>query len=121
MRTAVLIDGGFFLKRYHRLAGSQPPVRAAKRLHWMCLEHLKLGVASGSPPNDLYRIFYYDCPPLDKKAHNPVTKKAIDFSQTPLAAWRLQFLEELKKLRKVAIRLGYLNDRQGRWTLHKNT
>jgi uncharacterized LabA/DUF88 family protein len=64
----------------------------------------------------LYRIFYYDCPPLTNKAHNPITRDAIDFSHTPMADWRLRFFEELKRLRKVALRLGYLNERSARWT-----
>ena len=121
MATAFLIDGGFFLKRYHRLQDSKTPREAAQALHRMCRDHL---TDKSHDPNSkprrrrqLYRIFYYDCPPLTKKAHNPVTKQPIDFSQTPLAAWRLQFFEELKKLRKVALRLGYLNERSGHWTL----
>ncbi len=119
MRTAFLIDGGFFLKRYHRLQGSKLPPEAAKALHRMCREHLMdkpRGPSSARRRiSHLYRIFYYDCPPLTKKAHNPVTGQPIDFSQTPLAKWRLQFFEELKKLRKVALRLGYLNERSAHW------
>lgn len=34
-----------------------------------------------------------------------------------MAKWRLAFFEELKKSRKVALRLGYLNERSGRWIL----
>ena len=119
MATAFLIDGGFFLKRYHRLQGSKTPREAAQALHRMCRDHL---TEKSRDPNtkpqrrrQLYRIFYYDCPPLTKKAHNPVTGQPIDFSKTRLAAWRLQFFEELKKLRKVALRLGYLNDRSAYW------
>jgi len=121
MRPAFLIDGGFFLKRYHRLQGSRTPSEAAHALHRMCLDHLT-GRTQGPNPrvrrlSHLYRIFYYDCPPLTKKAHNPITGRAVDFSRTPLAGWRLQFFEELKKLRKVALRLGYLNERSGYWGL----
>lgn len=123
MRTAFLIDGGFFLRRYYRLVGSKTPEAAAKGLHDMCCQHLYPKKRTNPDPNEpttkrrseLYRIFYYDCPPLSKKAHNPVTGKAIDFSTTPLYAWRLRFLDELKKLRKVALRLGYLDD--GYWIL----
>ncbi len=121
MRTAFLVDGGFFLNRYSRLLGSQTPEEVAKGLHRMCLKHLTVpGRDSSAEPRrrgHLYRIFYYDCPPLLSKAHNPITKRPIDFSQTPLAAWRLHFFEELKKLRKVALRLGYLNERSAVWTL----
>ena len=56
----------------------------------------------------LYRIFYYDCHPLLKKAHNPVNNKSVDFSQSEQAKFRIEFFEELKKKRKVALRLGYL-------------
>ncbi len=113
MPTAVLIDGGFFLHQYHGLRGSVPPKMAARDLHRMCLEHLR----QQKSRRRLYRIFFYDCPPLSKKAHNPVSGRAIDFSQTPTATWRLAFHDELRKLRKVALRLGYLNDRSGHWEI----
>lgn len=118
MRTAILIDGGFFLPRFRTLRGSQNPRAAARTLHWMCWEHLR---KEGRKRDQLYRIFYYDCPPLVKKVHNPLTGKLIDFSKTPLAQWRSSFFEELKKLRKVALRLGYLNERGGHWTLRPDT
>jgi len=37
------------------------------------------------------------CPPLLKKAHNPITGKAIDFSKSPEAIFRLKFYDEFKK------------------------
>jgi uncharacterized LabA/DUF88 family protein len=114
MRTAFLVDGGFFLRRYHRLQGSRPPREAARALHWMCLEHLR---KVSRHKDNLYRIFYYDCPPLTKKAHNPLTGNAVDFAKTPMAEWRLNFFEELKRRRKVALRLGYLNEHSGGWTV----
>lgn len=121
MRTACLIDGGFFLKRLHRLSGETTPHETAEALHRMCQLHLCARRTKASEPRkriaELYRIFYYDCPPLLKKAHNPVSKRAIDFSKTSVAEWRLQFLEELKRLRKVALRLGYLNEESAEWSL----
>lgn len=83
-------------------------------MHWMCLEHLR---KANRRRHHLYRIFYYDCPPLTKKAHNPLTGKAVDFATTRMATWRLSFFEELKRLRKVALRLGYLNERSAGWSL----
>jgi len=112
MPTAILIDGGFFLRRYRYLRGNSPPQTVAHDLHWMCRQHLK---QERSGRKKLYRIFFYDCPPLSKKAHNPISGKAIDFSKTPTAQWRLAFHDELRKLRKMALRLGYLNERSGHW------
>lgn len=67
----------------------------------MCSNHVE--------ENDyLYRIFYYDCLPLQKKAHNPISKESVDFSKSDAAKFRLEFFEQLKKKRKIALRLGYL-------------
>ena len=66
--------------------------------------------------NILYRIFYYDCIPLGKKAHNPVTHKAIDFSKTDEYKFRMELIEALKKKRKVALRMGTLKD-NNEWML----
>ena len=116
MPTAVLVDGGFFLRRYRFLRGSKAPYEVAKQLHWMCMKHMEQG-KNEPHRRSLYRIFFYDCPPLVKKAHNPLTGKAIDFGKTPTALWRRAFHNELKKLRKVALRLGYLNENSGNWVV----
>jgi uncharacterized LabA/DUF88 family protein len=114
MPTAVLFDGDFFLRRYRYLKGSATPKQVANDLHRMAREHLR---QEKRQPSDLYRIFFYDCPPLTHKVHNPVSQRAIDFSKTPTAVWRMALHEELRKLRKVALRLGYLNHRTGNWRL----
>lgn len=116
MRTAFLVDGSFFLYRHRRLKGNASPREVARGLHAMCLSHLR---RLGRPKHALYRIFYYDCPPLTKKAHNPIDGKAIDFAKTPVARWRTDFFAELRKLRKVAVRLGYLDASNSRWVLKK--
>mgnify|MGYP003472309322 FL=1 len=54
--------------------------------------------------------------PFAKKMHNPITKKAVDFSQTDEYKFRINLFEELKKKRKVALRLGALKDR-GEWCI----
>ncbi len=79
----------------------------------MCIKHLYHRKGEKS---DLYRIFYYDCLPYDKKQHNPLTGKAIDFSKTDTHKFQLAFFEELRKKRKVALHLGILED-GNRWTI----
>ncbi len=115
MRTAILVDGDFFLHRFRRLQGGLSPSTTAQELHRMCRRHLA-SRNPDEPKRDLYRIFYYDCPPLMKKMHHPLTHKAIDYSKTDTARWRLEFFEQLKTLRKVALRLGDLSDAQT-WAL----
>ncbi|MBA7493395.1 hypothetical protein ES702_03953 [subsurface metagenome] len=109
MRTAILVDGAFFLKRYRCLYKNKKefnpydPVKVAKDLYTLAHKHVE---------NEyLYRILYYDCMPFSKKAHNPITSKAIDFAKSNVAKFKLGFYEELKKKRKVALRLGEVKDR----------
>jgi uncharacterized LabA/DUF88 family protein len=108
-RVAVLVDLGFFLPRYHRLIerpGEPPhtPKEVAKALWLTAIAHL-------DPRTDeLYRIFVYDCRPLEKKVHSPITGRALDFKKASTYAFRVALHHELVCLRKVALRLGELHD-----------
>lgn len=113
--VAVLVDGEYFLKRYFTLIDKQrthTPEQVARNLWEMAIRHVGKG-------NRLYRIFYYDCLPIDKKIHNPITKRAIDFKKTPQYKFRMEFFEELKKKRNLALRFGFIKD-SGNWSLRKN-
>lgn len=117
-RTAILVDGGFFLKRYRSINKIKiaDPIKTANDLWQMCLSHL---TQAKGEEYDLYRIFYYDCLPYSKKQHNPITGKSIDFSKTDQYKFQLQFFDELRKKRKIALRLGVLEDRN-RWIIKPN-
>lgn len=110
MATAILVDGGYFIKRYRKVAPPEThynPKLVAHDVFTWSLKHLE---NKDGTRRDLYRIFFYDCAPLSKKAHNPISKKAIDFSTTREASFRCEFHSQLKKQRKVALRLGRLSD-----------
>lgn len=110
-RTAVMVDGGFFRKRFIDTFGPLPadPKILANKLYEMAMKH------AGGPDN-LYRIFYYDCPPLGKKTTNPVSGNTVNFASSPQALYINAYIEELKRKRKVALRLGYLID-HGSWKM----
>lgn len=112
IKIAVLIDGGFFVKRFNTLFNKDRKLtgeQVADFLYSMAHSHV-------SKRNILYRIFYYDCLPLGKKAHNPISKKAVDFSKTPEYKFRMELMDALKKKRKVALRVGTLKD-NGHWEI----
>ncbi|MDI3528011.1 MAG: hypothetical protein PWR03_2195 [Tenuifilum sp.] len=113
-KTAILVDGAFFIKRYRTLYKIKKldPKETATFLWEMCLKHL----SQKDETYDLYRIFYYDCLPYSKKQHNPITGKSLDFSKTEQYKFQMDFFNELKKKRKVALRLGVLEDRN-RWII----
>ena len=115
-KTAVLVDGAFFLHRSRTLHGAQSPEATASAVTKIAEAHLD---ASGRPPAALYRIFFYDCPPLTHGLHNPVDKRAIDLGRSPVAAFRHALHDELRTRRKVALRLGYLDRSNVRWVFRE--
>jgi uncharacterized LabA/DUF88 family protein len=127
MPTAILIDGAYFIKRFRAIEphNAYNSRRAADYAFRCSLAHLidaprpKPGSQArreSRPKKDLYRIFFYDCPPLDKKLQNPITKKAVDFSKSKEAVFRLELHDHLREKRKVALRLGHLST-DTPWTL----
>ena len=113
-KTAILVDGGFYRRRAQILFGDKPAADRANELIEYCMRHLK---ADHSEARELYRIFYYDCPPMSKKLYHPLMKKQIDYSKSELHTWMTTFLDELKTKRKVALRLGILADEQAHFSL----
>ncbi len=105
-KTAILVDGAFFIKRYKRLKRIKTldPKKTVRDLFTMCISHLE----QKDEQYDLYRIIYYDCEPFDKKHHNPITKRAIDYTKTKQYKFQKDFFQELMKKRKIALRLGIL-------------
>jgi uncharacterized LabA/DUF88 family protein len=123
MSTAVVIDGAYFLRRF---------VHRYPRLDVMNAQHVTAGIyalvighltirdkANWARQDDLfesellYRIFFYDCPPLQKRGVLPVSGRSIDWSKTDLAVARTAIHKDLGSARKMALRLGRLNDKFG--------
>lgn len=99
-RMAVLVDGGFYLKRSRNLCGDKTPDERAKELVRYCGKHVR------HENTELYRIFYYDCDPIGKKVFHPLLGRTIDLSKSDEHKWKLEFFDELARKRKVAIRKG---------------
>ncbi|CAH0136291.1 NYN domain-containing protein [Pseudomonas mediterranea] len=126
MPTAVLVDGAYFIKRFRKIEpqNAYNAERAADLVHRWATAHLsKLtprpnGQAQEQQRHrkELYRIFFYDCPPLDTKQHNPISKKAVDFSKSKEALFRKELHARLRSKRKVALRLGHLS-KDVKWTI----
>ncbi|MGN1457873.1 MAG: NYN domain-containing protein [Acutalibacteraceae bacterium] len=120
IRTAILIDGAFYLKRAAFLWGNKTPEDRADELIAYCKRHLQCA-NNNTESKYLYRIFYYDCLPSDKKVYHPLTQKTVDLKKTDLYTWSNKFFDELKSKRKVAIRKGELLDSNIGYTLKKDT
>lgn len=112
-KTAILVDGGFYRKRANKLWGTKDPKESADALFAYCMRHLN----ERKQDHELYRIFYYDCPPVEKQLYHPYLKTTINLKTTDHYEWMVAFLAELKKKRKIALRLGALDSNNSTYIL----
>lgn len=119
MKIAILVDGGFYRRVALYKYGEKNPEERAKELNTYCLAHLNKK-PSKSNNEELYRIFYYDCPPIEKQVFNPITKTSVSLKNSPSYIWTNDFFNYLKKQRKVALRLGVLSEEWSSYTLNKD-
>lgn len=90
-KVAILVDGEFFLRRYRKcFVESLDANEVVLSLFKMCIAHAK---DDGGDRHSLYRIFFYDCEPLAKRAHRPISKRAIDFAKTETFQFRTELHE----------------------------
>ena len=73
---------------------------------------------AADPNQLLYRTFYYDARPYDRKAHKPVSGKAVDFAKTKQARFRESLFGSLRSSRNLALRRGEVRKEPHRsWVL----
>lgn len=113
MKTAILVDGGFYRKRAKVIWGNKSPSQRADELNDYCYRHLKDNYEN----RYLYRVFYYDCPPISKNIYNPITQRTVSLERTAEFTWMNEFLKELKHHRKFALRMGRISETQVHYSL----
>jgi uncharacterized protein (TIGR00288 family) len=116
IRTAILVDGGFYRKRAFTLWGDKSAKDRAQELFKYCTLHLKENY--DHEKHHLYRILYYDCLPISKQIYHPLLKKSIDLGKSSLFSWTNEFFNYLKEKRKVALRFGNLSESQIHYKLN---
>lgn len=124
-KIAVLIDGGFFLKRLPKIvdpkqcSSSEEVADLARVLckrHVQSLIHEKENTKQSQWLDHVYRLFYYDAHPFSEIAHHPILNQQIQFAKTPAAKFRADLFTALRRKRKFALRLGHVNKVDG-WHL----
>jgi uncharacterized LabA/DUF88 family protein len=98
-KVAVLLDGGFVVKRLrHFMDGEYPEASDVLEFAHRCV----------APGEELFRIYYYDCPPFDGASVHPITHEEVDFSTTPVHERLSRLQHELAVSDDVAFRHGVL-------------
>lgn len=112
-KTAVLVDGSFYLKMARKRWGEMQPSGRAHELHDYALSHItaRRNAKEETERRELYRIFYYDCRPVTgRNVLQPWNGKNCSFTtKRGDGKWRNDFMRSLSGMRKVAMRLGELS------------
>ena len=111
IKTAILVDGGFYRKRAAYLWGNNLTAeQRATELVSYCHSHIMDCKKSANHERYLYRVLYYDCMPIKKSLYHPLLNQNIDYGKSDTYFWMVSFLNALKEKRKFALRLGELSD-----------
>ena len=110
-QIAILIDGGFFLKRLPKLVPAgrcDTPVNKAACIRVMCRNHIKsiTGDNDSRWHRHVYRIFYYDALPYAGAAQHPFENRQIAFDKSDVYVSRMALFDQLRRQRNIALRLG---------------
>lgn len=111
--VAIFVDAGFFTRIFTQSADpnmTAEPEKLAKAMWHYWIKHVDRRNGEA-----LYRIFFYDCPPLSHKVHHPITNKLIDFSKSNITIYKNKLHEALLRQPFVACRMGHLNSSGNEW------
>lgn len=112
MNVAILIDGSFFWMKHLEARLGQPPTAESVRV--ACELIMK---DPEFEADRLFRAYYYDSPPYGGRATHPISGREVEFSTTEQFRVKNDYLDHLKRMPRMALRLGSLA-MQG-WKLNK--
>ncbi len=95
-KVAILVDGGHLRKRLRQLL----------KKHLEAADITKFARACLKPDEELFRIYYYDCPPFTRALVNPISGKDIQQKKALEDLGRLA--DQMKVSENVAYRGGWL-------------
>jgi uncharacterized LabA/DUF88 family protein len=99
-RVALLLDGGFVKKKVGERLGHFPAVADVVAVTAALMTQPRL------QDTRLFRVYYYDAPPFEGTATNPIDGSILNFSTTPQAAQNRELLDALELQPHFAVRRG---------------
>ena len=112
-KVAFIVDGGFFIKKYKAKYTKFPTADDVEKYILKIFTYIQ---KNHHDPIEIYRIFYYDCPPLhnlEDSTGKPVSMSNNDFqklSKSFQSKYKVisRFHDEMKRKNFFALRMGQL-------------
>ena len=105
-KVAILIDGGFFLRRFKANHSSSPRISDMEPFLTDLMD--KVGRTTTVGTDTLFRAFYYDCRPYGETQKDP-NGKLVNFGKEPQFHAATRFQNDLRTFPQMALRLGDLS------------
>jgi uncharacterized LabA/DUF88 family protein len=99
-KFGVLLDGGFVRVKLERALGRFPEPQDVLALTKRLCDHERLAHC------ELFRIYFYDAPPLDGSQTHPLTRRPHNFGRHPSHAKSRRLQDGLARSPDVAVRRG---------------
>jgi len=97
--VAVMLDAGFVLLK----------LKEQLRKHATADQVLQFSTNCVRKDEELFRVYYYDCPPFEEALTNPISGKTSAFGNSPMFEAKTHFLRNLAKKDHIAFRAGRLS------------
>ncbi|PID63025.1 MAG: NYN domain-containing protein [Gammaproteobacteria bacterium] len=104
--VAIFVDAGFFIRLFTTKIDPDmklTPEKLAKEMWRYWIRHV-----DRKNNEVLYRIYFYDCPPLQNIAKHPITDKDINFARSHITEYKTRLHQALIRQPYVACRMGHL-------------
>lgn len=106
-KVAVFVDAGFFYRIFANKIDPEmqlTPEHMAKLMWQYWIRHV-----DRKNGEQIYRIYFYDCPPLQNKAQHPITRCDINFAKSDITRYKTALHKALLHQPYVACRMGTLS------------
>ena len=110
-KVVMFLDGGFVKKKLQEKPSTFPTVQDVVELCRLIMSKPRLNGM------ELFRVYYYDAPPLDGHAENPLDGTKVNFSATQTSSLNRALIDSLELQPDFAVRRGSLM--QSGWKLGK--
>lgn len=115
-KTAILVDGDYYRVRSMNLWGKKSAKDRADELYQYCMLH----ISEPTEPRELYRLFYYDCPPMTRTIKHPLNGVDVDYASMPGTKWSNDFYRYISEKHRSALRMGELAESTASYILKDN-
>ena len=101
-KAVILLDGGFVKKKLRHSLKAFPSPQDVVDLCDRIMQHQAMAAY------ELFRVYYYDAPPLEGSAKNPIDGTVTNFSATDAAKKNRSLIDSLELTPNFAVRRGSL-------------